>query len=95
MEGILAVIVDGLSYGNGDAVIGVNPSTETVESAEIPTRVKALMTKLGVPTQNCVLSHITVQMQAMRRGRRSTCASSPSPARRAPTATSASACASR
>lgn len=69
VEGILAVIVDGLSYGNGDAVIGVNPSTETVEStAEILTRVKALMTKLGVPTQNCVLSHITVQMQAMQKG---------------------------
>lgn len=69
VEGILAVIVDGLSYGNGDAVIGVNPSTETVEStAEILTRVKALMTKLAVPTQNCVLSHITVQMQAMQKG---------------------------
>jgi ethanolamine ammonia-lyase large subunit len=69
VEGILAVVLDGLSYGNGDAVIGVNPSTETVESTvEILTRVKALMTKLGVPTQNCVLSHITVQMQAMQKG---------------------------
>lgn len=69
VEGILAVVLDGLSYGNGDAVIGVNPSTETVDSTvEILTRVKALMTKLGVPTQNCVLSHITVQMQAMQKG---------------------------
>lgn len=69
VEGILAVILDGLSYGNGDAVIGVNPSTETVESTvEILTRTKELMTKLGVPTQNCVLSHITIQMQAMQRG---------------------------
>lgn len=69
VEGILAVILDGLSYGNGDAVIGVNPSTETVESTvEILSRTKALMTKLGVPTQNCVLSHITIQMQAMARG---------------------------
>ncbi|HRI52778.1 MAG TPA: ethanolamine ammonia-lyase subunit EutB [Pseudomonadota bacterium] len=68
-EGILAVILDGLSYGNGDAVIGVNPSTETVESTvEILSRVKALMNKLAVPTQNCVLSHITIQMQAMQRG---------------------------
>ncbi len=69
VEGILAVILDGLSYGNGDAVIGVNPSTETVESTiEILARTKALLSKLGAPTQNCVLSHITIQMQAMERG---------------------------
>lgn len=69
VEGVLAVVLEGLSYGNGDAVIGVNPSTETAEStAEILTRTKALMEALGVPTQNCVLSHITVQMEAMRRG---------------------------
>ncbi len=69
VSGVLAVILEGLSYGNGDAVIGVNPSTETVESTvEILTRTKQLMTKLQVPTQNCVLSHITVQMQAMQRG---------------------------
>jgi ethanolamine ammonia-lyase large subunit len=69
VEGILAVVLEGLSYGNGDAVIGVNPSTETVEStAEILTRCKALMNALGVPTQNCVLSHVTIQMQAMQRG---------------------------
>lgn len=69
IEGILAVVLDGLSYGNGDAVIGVNPSTETVESTvEILQRTKALMRKLAVPTQNCVLSHVTVQMAAMQRG---------------------------
>ncbi len=69
VSGVLAVILEGLSYGNGDAVIGVNPSTETVDSTvEILTRTKQLMTKLQVPTQNCVLSHITVQMQAMQRG---------------------------
>lgn len=69
VEGILAVVLEGLSYGNGDAVIGVNPSTETAEStAEILTRTKALMNTLGVPTQNCVLSHVTVQMEAMRKG---------------------------
>ncbi|MEZ4411245.1 MAG: ethanolamine ammonia-lyase subunit EutB [Polyangiales bacterium] len=68
-EGILAAVLDGLSYGNGDAVIGVNPSTETVEStAEILKRTKALMRRLAVPTQNCVLSHVTIQMQAMQKG---------------------------
>jgi ethanolamine ammonia-lyase large subunit len=69
VEGILAVVLEGLSYGNGDAVIGVNPSTETVESTvEILARTRALMDALGVPTQNCVLSHVTIQMEAMRRG---------------------------
>jgi ethanolamine ammonia-lyase large subunit len=69
VEGILAAVLEGLSYGNGDAVIGVNPSTETVESTvEILTRTRALMDALDVPTQNCVLSHVTIQMEAMRRG---------------------------
>lgn len=69
IAGILACVLEGLSYGNGDAVIGINPSTESVESTvEILTRSKELMRKLNVPTQNCVLSHITIQMEAMRRG---------------------------
>jgi ethanolamine ammonia-lyase large subunit len=59
VEGILAVVLDGLSYGNGDAVIGVNPSTETVEStAEILTRTKALMTKpRGADAELRALAH--------------------------------------
>lgn len=68
-SGIIAAVLDGLSYGNGDAVVGVNPSTETVESTvEILKRTKAVLQQLAVPTQNCVLSHVTVQMQAMQRG---------------------------
>ncbi|MDP3276322.1 MAG: ethanolamine ammonia-lyase subunit EutB [Deltaproteobacteria bacterium] len=69
IEGILAVMLEGLSYGNGDAVIGINPSTETVESTiEILKRTRDLMNHLQVPTQNCVLSHVTVQMEALRMG---------------------------
>lgn len=69
VEGILSVILEGLSYGNGDAVIGINPSTETVEStAEILSRTRALIDHLQIPAQNCVLSHVTIQMQAMQRG---------------------------
>ena len=82
VEGILAaVILDGLSCGNGDAVIGVNPSTETVRSTIEICHARALMTKVGVPTQNCVLSHITIQMQAMQRGAPPTdlCFRSPAP----------------
>jgi ethanolamine ammonia-lyase large subunit len=69
VEAILAVTREGLAYGNGDAVIGINPVTETVESTvEILTAVKDLMRRHEVPTQSCVLSHVTVQMEALRRG---------------------------
>lgn len=69
VAGILAAVCEGLSYGNGDAVIGVNPSTESVAStAEILKAVKDLMRRYQVPTQNCVLSHITTQMRALERG---------------------------
>jgi ethanolamine ammonia-lyase large subunit len=68
-EGVLAAVKDGLSYGNGDAVIGVNPSTDDVDKcADILKATKDLMRRLRVPTQNCVLAHLTVQMEAMRRG---------------------------
>jgi len=68
-EGILYSIKEGLSYGAGDAVIGINPNVDTVES------VKKLMTlshefieKWQIPTQNCVLAHITTQMEALKQG---------------------------
>jgi ethanolamine ammonia-lyase large subunit len=69
VAGVLAAVCDGLSFGNGDAVIGVNPSTGDLEgTVELLTAVKELMRKYRVPTQNCVLSHLTIQMAAVRRG---------------------------
>lgn len=69
VDGVLAAVRDGLSYGNGDAVIGVNPSTGDVQgTVDILTAVKNLMRRYRVPTQNCVLSHLTIQMEALRRG---------------------------
>lgn len=69
VEGVLAAVKDGLSFGNGDAVIGVNPATGSVQlTADILKAVKDFMRKWRVPTQNCVLSHMTVQMEAMKRG---------------------------
>lgn len=68
-QGILAAVRDGLSYGNGDAVIGINPSTDDVQTvADILKAVKDLMRKVRVPTQNCVLAHVTAQMEAIRLG---------------------------
>lgn len=69
VEGVLAAVKDGLSFGNGDAVIGVNPSTGAVSgTADILKGVKDFMRRWRVPTQNCVLSHLTVQMKAMEAG---------------------------
>ncbi|MBW2734054.1 MAG: ethanolamine ammonia-lyase subunit EutB [Deltaproteobacteria bacterium] len=66
VEGIIVSTREGLSYGCGDAVIGVNPATDTAEStAEILCVLDALMKKNGVPTQHCVLSHLLVQMRAL------------------------------
>jgi ethanolamine ammonia-lyase large subunit len=66
VEGILFSTREGLSYGCGDAVLGVNPATDTAEStAEILRALDALMTRNEIPTQACVLSHVTVQMRAL------------------------------
>ncbi|HEX2691168.1 MAG TPA: ethanolamine ammonia-lyase subunit EutB [Kofleriaceae bacterium] len=69
VEGILASAREGLAYGCGDAVIGVNPATDTAEStAEILRAVDDLLQRNAVPTQHCVLSHVTVQMKALELG---------------------------
>lgn len=69
VEAILAVTREGLAFGNGDAVIGINPATDSAERChELLSATKDLMRRHEVPTQNCVLAHITIQMQALQRG---------------------------
>ncbi|MEN9784793.1 MAG: hypothetical protein RLZZ299_57 [Pseudomonadota bacterium] len=69
LQGILYSAREGLVYGCGDAVIGVNPATDTPEStAEILSRLHELRVRNGIPTQHCVLSHVTVQMKALELG---------------------------
>jgi len=66
VAGILMSAREGLAYGCGDAVLGVNPATDTPEStAEILRELHDLRTRNGIPTQHCVLSHVTVQMKAL------------------------------
>jgi ethanolamine ammonia-lyase large subunit len=66
VEGILFSTREGLSYGCGDAVLGVNPATDTAEStAEILKALGDVMERNRIPTQQCVLSHVTVQMRAL------------------------------
>ncbi len=66
VQGILASMREGLSYACGDAVIGINPATDTPAStAEILTAIDDVLRRNEIPTQHCVLSHVTVQMQAL------------------------------
>lgn len=68
-EGILASLKEGLSYGSGDAVIGINPNNDSVESvSRLLTISHDFIQKWGIPTQNCVLAHITTQLQALKKG---------------------------
>jgi ethanolamine ammonia-lyase large subunit len=69
LRGIAASVLDGLSYGNGDAVIGVNPAGDNVRTVEaILHMLDGVRERFGIPTQICVLSHVTTQMLAMRHG---------------------------
>ena len=66
LKGIAASIVDGLLYGSGDAVIGINPATDNPATViSLLTMLDGLIQKYKVPTQSCVLSHITTTMQIM------------------------------
>ncbi len=69
LGGILLAAVDGLTYGCGDAVIGVNPATESVETvAAVLHGLQRLIEAYQVPTQACCLAHITTQLQCLERG---------------------------
>jgi ethanolamine ammonia-lyase large subunit len=68
-QGIAASILDGLCYGCGDAVIGVNPATDNVANTVGLLRLIAdLIEHYEIPTQSCVLAHVTTSIEAMARG---------------------------
>jgi ethanolamine ammonia-lyase large subunit len=67
--GILLAAFDGLLYGCGDAVIGVNPATDSVASVSaILIALDRLITGFAIPTQACCLAHITTQLECLDRG---------------------------
>ena len=67
--GILLAAFEGLLYGCGDAVIGVNPATDSIETVSaILHALNRLVETYKVPTQICCLAHITTQLAAMKRG---------------------------
>lgn len=68
-KGIAASVIDGLLYGCGDAVIGINPATDSVPTVEGLLRLlDHLITTYEIPTQSCVLAHVTTQIQAIEHG---------------------------
>jgi ethanolamine ammonia-lyase large subunit len=68
-KGIMASILDGLLYGCGDAVIGINPATDSVTSvSQLLRMMDGLIRAYEIPTQSCVLGHVTTQMEALRQG---------------------------
>lgn len=69
VSGIAASILDGLLYGNGDAVIGINPATDNVTQAtRLLTLLDEVIRKYDIPTQSCVLTHVTNTLEAIEQG---------------------------
>ena len=69
IDGIIASLLEGLTFGAGDAVIGLNPAGDTVDSTKrILTKFDEIKHKYEIPTQICVLAHITTQMRAIEAG---------------------------
>jgi ethanolamine ammonia-lyase large subunit len=68
-SGIAASLFDGLMYGNGDAVIGINPATDNVPQViKLVTMLDEIIARYDIPTQACVLTHVTNTLAAMERG---------------------------
>ncbi len=69
VDGMLASMKEGLSYGVGDAVIGINPVDDSVESVKrLLHATQDFIEGWNIPTQNCVLAHVTTQMKAIEQG---------------------------
>jgi ethanolamine ammonia-lyase large subunit len=69
MGGIAVSILDGLLYGSGDAVIGINPATDNVaQVTRLLSMLDEIIRHFGIPTQSCVLTHVTNTLEAIGRG---------------------------
>jgi ethanolamine ammonia-lyase large subunit len=67
--GIAASLIDGLLYGSGDAVIGINPATDNVPQViRLVGMLDDIIQRYGIPTQSCILTHVTNTLEAINRG---------------------------
>jgi ethanolamine ammonia-lyase large subunit len=68
-RGIAASVLDGLLYGSGDAVIGINPASDSPKNVEVLLHLlDDVIQRHEIPTQSCVLAHVTTTLELMRRG---------------------------
>ncbi|MBN8806608.1 MAG: ethanolamine ammonia-lyase subunit EutB, partial [Sphingopyxis terrae] len=68
-KGVAAAILDGLLMGCGDAVIGINPATDSIDNiVALLTLIDELRLRFAIPTQSCVLSHVTSTILGIERG---------------------------
>jgi len=69
LKGIAASILDGLFYGSGDAVLGINPATDNFQTlTSMLSMLDDIIVKNSIPTQACVLTHVTTTLKAMQAG---------------------------
>lgn len=67
--GVAATLIDGLLYGNGDAVIGINPATDNLQAVtDLMKMLDDVINYYQIPTQSCVLTHVTTHIEAINRG---------------------------
>ena len=68
-RGIAASILDGLLYGSGDAVVGINPATDSIPALmDLYFLVDEIINQYQIPTQSCILTHVTNQIQVIEKG---------------------------
>ena len=69
LRGIAASIVDGLMYGCGDAVIGINPASDSLPVLlDLNHMLDDIIGRYAIPTQSCILAHVTTTMELIERG---------------------------
>lgn len=69
LKGIAASIIDGLMYGCGDAVIGINPASDSIPVLlDLNKMLDEIIRRYQIPTQSCVLTHVTTSMELINRG---------------------------
>ncbi|MGE0025031.1 MAG: ethanolamine ammonia-lyase subunit EutB [Hyphomicrobium sp.] len=68
-KGIAASVIDGLMFGCGDAVIGINPASDNIATIiDMLSMLDRMIDRLEIPTQSCVLTHVTTSIEAISRG---------------------------
>ena len=68
-RGVAAAILDGLLLGAGDACIGINPATDNVDATcRLLDLLDGVIQRFEIPTQSCVLAHVTTSLLAIQRG---------------------------